>query len=66
MIAEGDYYFFFRAKRRRLFEGRRSFEGGDYFKYFLLRGGLSEGGGYVKYFLIRGGGGAIIQGRRLC
>ena len=33
IIAGGDY-FYFRTKRGRLFEGRRLFEGGDYFKYF--------------------------------
>ena len=27
-------YFYFRTRRGRLFEGRRLFEGGDYFKYF--------------------------------
>ena len=33
IIAGGDY-FYFRTKMGRLFEGRRLFEGGDYFKYF--------------------------------
>ena len=33
IIAGGDY-FFFHTERGRLFEGRRLFEGGDYFKYF--------------------------------
>ena len=33
-IIAGDDYFFFRTERGRLFEGRRLFEGGDYFKYF--------------------------------
>ena len=32
IIAGGDF-FYFRTKRGRLFEGRRLFEGGDYFKY---------------------------------
>ena len=31
--SRGDY-FYFRTKRGRLFEGRRLFEGGEYFKYF--------------------------------
>ena len=34
IIAGGDY-FYFRTERGQLFEGRRLFEGGDYFKYFL-------------------------------
>ena len=34
IIAGGDYYFF-RLKKGRLFEGRRLFEGGDYFKKLL-------------------------------
>ena len=33
IIAGGDY-FYFCTKRGRLFEGRRLFEGGNYFKYF--------------------------------
>ena len=35
IIAGGDY-FFFRTKRGRLFEGRRLFQGGNYFKYCSL------------------------------
>ena len=33
IVAGGDC-FYFRTKRGRLFEGRRLFEGGDYFKFF--------------------------------
>ena len=33
-IIAGGNYFFFRTERGRLFERRRLFEGGDYFKYF--------------------------------
>ena len=35
-IIAGDEYFFFRTEKGRLFEGRRLFEGGDYFIYCPL------------------------------
>ena len=35
-ITAGGDHFFFRIKGGRLFEGRRLFEGGDYFKYSSL------------------------------